>query len=85
MNKISTKDRAGRAKPLEKPKISTAQQKIAPDLADIIVNPDNHTVYKRGKFLGKVYLNCINFLRKRCCKHTLEQKYQEKYSYIKTQ
>lgn len=54
MNKISTKDRAGRAKPLEKPKISTAQQKIAPDLADIIVNPDNHTVYKRGKFLGKV-------------------------------
>ena len=58
MNKISTKDRAGRAKPLEKPKI-TAQQKIAPDLADIIVNPDNHTVYKRGKFLGKVAITSL--------------------------
>lgn len=68
MHKVSSKDRYGRQqKALDKPKITTLPpDKVtpAPDLADVIIDPETNINYKRGRFLGKVnFFEVLNFFQ----------------------
>ena len=57
MLRSATREKYGRTKNNDKPKITTLPpDKItpAPDLADEISDPDSKKRYRRGKFLGKV-------------------------------